>query len=498
MAQDEIGGTGRESGPARAEWNPRPGPGRCGRFLMRLAGVDLNLALEMPLDEQRMMQRVAGAALVGCGFQFFCIVAASYTVAGFTVATVILAILIAGVLFLFDLAFIGADWTAQGLALCRANGVTSDGGRFEKFKRPLAIGARWLLSFLAATIIAQLLLMNIFGADIDRYWAADRRSRNAPTVAIVTDHYASLVTDLAQRTARSEKLIADLKRERTELSSAPRSNSQIDGEISDLLNLQKRLEKERLEAELISSREATDATAEQYGVRIRADNTGLSGRGNHFSFHQSQAAQQRAIALTRTQEAETVRRRVEALQLQRAADVAELSARNQSRLEIVERRLQLEQTSLSELSAERRHLEDGREAWIDSHVRQSAGYVSPPVGLLARLDGLLAIIKSSSALAGFVVLLKAMIMMIELAGPITKALLTPPTVYSMTVALRVIDAAGLEADRRSSWRHWRLLAASRREEETEVIDINRRRRAAVSQASREVRDLFENIAAKGN
>src|ERR1700732_403453 len=102
--------------PAAPHWNSQPGPGKIGRFLMRLAGVDLNLALEMPLNEQRTMQRVAGAALVGSAFQLFCILTALHAVAGFTVTMVMLALVVTGVLFLFDLAFISADWTAQGFA----------------------------------------------------------------------------------------------------------------------------------------------------------------------------------------------------------------------------------------------------------------------------------------------------------------------------------------------------------------------------------------------
>ena len=482
--------------PVAPQWNPKPAPGRFGRFLMRLAGVDSNLALNMPLDEQRVMQRVAAAALVGSAFQFLCIMTALHVVAGITAVTVMLAFVITAVLLLFDLAFISADWTAQGLTLCRAHGVLPEGGRLDKFKRWGAVGARWTLSFLAATIIAQLLLITVFGADIDRYWAADNQSRNATIVRSVSDRYATLVADLDRRAIRSGELVAELTRERTSLLDPSPSTAHIDRQINDQLTLQKSLEEERLQAEVAAVQQATDANAEQYGVRVRSENTGLSGRGKHFSFHQAQADQQRDIARAKRQEVEAANRKVEELRLQRARDINDASARTRSRLDIVERRLGVEQGIAADLSTERRSLEDGREAWIDDHVRQSPGYVAKPDGLLARLDGLLAIITASAALAGFVFFLKAMIMAIELAGPITKALLTPPTIYSMTVALRVADAAAIEGDKRSAWRHWRLLATNRREEAADVINVARHRRDAVSRASREVRNLFDELSTK--
>src|ERR1700676_4763176 len=105
MTINEIGQPSGIDCPVAPRWHSKPGPGMCGRFLMRLAGVDLNLALEMPLDEQWMMQRVACAALVGSTFQFLCILTAFRPVAGFTGATVLLAAVITGVLFLFDIAF---------------------------------------------------------------------------------------------------------------------------------------------------------------------------------------------------------------------------------------------------------------------------------------------------------------------------------------------------------------------------------------------------------
>ena len=482
--------------PVAPQWNPKPAPGRFGRFLIRLAGVDPNLALGMPLDEQRVMQRVAAAALVGSAFQFLCVMTALQVVAGITVVTVTLALVITAVLLLFDLAFISADWAAQGLTLCRAHGVLPEGGWLDKFKRWGAITARWVLSFLAATIIAQLLLITVFRADIDRYWANDNRSINANIVQSVSERYATLVADLDQRVAGSRKLTADLTRERASLLDPSPSTAQIDRQIEDQLTQQKILEQERSQAELLAVQETTDAAAEQYGVRTRPENTGLSGRGKHFSFHQTQAEQQRGIARAKLQEVEAINRKIENLQVQRAKDVNESNARARSRLDTIERRLGVEQGIAADLSSERKSLEEGREAWIDDHVRQSPGYVPKPDGLLARLDGLLAIITASAALAGFVFFLKAMIMATELAGPITKALLTPPTIYSMMIALRIADAAAIEGDRRSSWRHWRLLATNRRDEAADAINVARHRRDAVSRASREVRDLFENLSAK--
>ena len=148
MTINEASGLPGEDRPVVPQWNTKPAAGSFGRLWMRLAGVDLNLALEMPLDEQRIMQRVAGAALVGSAFQLFCILTALHSVAGITATTVTLAMVITSVLFPVRPCFHKRGLGGAGFgALCRAYGVIPEGGRLEKFKRPLAIGARWLLSF---------------------------------------------------------------------------------------------------------------------------------------------------------------------------------------------------------------------------------------------------------------------------------------------------------------------------------------------------------------
>ena len=111
-----------------------------------------------------------------------------------------------------------------------------------------------------------------------------------------------------------------MQRERTLLLAPSPSTGQIDQQMTDQLNLQKRLEQERLQAELVANQEATDAAAEQYGVRARPGNTGLSGRGNQFSFHQTQVEQQQGIARARMEEIEAVKRKIAELRDQRAKE----------------------------------------------------------------------------------------------------------------------------------------------------------------------------------
>ena len=75
-----------------------------------------------------------------------------------------------------------------------------------------------------------------------------------------------------------------------------------------------------------------------------------------------------------------------------------MNARNRVRLEVVEHRLEGEQAKTVDLSAERRTLEDDREAWIVTRMSGSQPVMSAlPEGLLARLDGLFAIVKESTA-----------------------------------------------------------------------------------------------------
>ena len=98
--------------------------------------------------------------------------------------------------------------------------------------------------------------------------------------------------------------------------------------------------------------------------------------------------------------------------------------------------------------AQRDALVKGRSEWIEHETRRSSRYVPMPQGLIDRLTTLWTLAAESTGIFWMVMATKALIMILESAGPLAKVFFTPPGVYGLYAAMRVHDAAAAEA----AWR----------------------------------------------
>src|SRR5262249_19433651 len=87
--------------PVKPEWEPgKAGP--LGRWLMKIAGVDLHLALMMPSDELRQMRRVGWALVFGVMFQAICFGTALTVAFGLQPEIILVTFVLCGIMWQFD------------------------------------------------------------------------------------------------------------------------------------------------------------------------------------------------------------------------------------------------------------------------------------------------------------------------------------------------------------------------------------------------------------
>ncbi|MBK3666268.1 DUF4407 domain-containing protein [Bradyrhizobium diazoefficiens] len=466
----------------------------CGttRILWTLAGVDPDLAARMPRDEQWCFRRVALAMLIGGAFQLSISFTAMSVLTDQKLLALGVALLISLILFSFDLAFVHADWISQGLSTPGLQTWSGYAARIHRVKRGLSLGSRWLLSIIAASLFAQCLLFVLFRPEIDSYLAREHAEANALVVQAAWQEHAKLLTALNERVVVGERREQELGAERSLLPRAGQESG-ITKELAHQDHVRSSLEQEIENMERALDHQRTSAAAEQFGVKL-STSTGLRGQGDYYQFHQLQAQQTaQALHIKRTA-LEELARKIETLRMEQMRQGSTVITATDARLAALDQALDLQRKATDESRRERQVFEAQRQPWIEEHARNDFNYVPPRSGLLADLDALLAISKLSPALAAFVLLLKAMIMALELAGPLTKALLTPPSTYATAVALRFLDCLHSETERRRELEHDRAVATDRRETVAHAIEMARSRRRAETQASSGFHKLFDDAA----
>jgi hypothetical protein len=495
----------RDAPTSGADWTTGPAPpvaphwatsklSWLARSLMKLAGVDLALAEEMPADEQQEMERVGLALVFGVMFQAICVFTALTVAFGNQDWIPFTTFVVCGVLIAFDLKFVAGDWEAQGAALSQSRGLMPNGDAWQVCKRPLAVLVRWTMSAFLAWTVAVFVLLKVYGPDIEDHWAENNRAENAPIAVAVGAQHEALVADLIQRITQSDERLVRLNLERAQISAAPPSTADIDRQISDRLDHIRKMEAAKAEAERSAAEYRADVHAEKEGIRLRAGNSGRAGQGPYYSFDAAMAADQDQIARARAADIDADQKSIAELRRQRAAIIDRNGADNRMELEAIEHRIADETAARSALSTERKQLADDREEWIDAHVRAAPGYVPMPHGIVAKLHALADIVSGSALIAGLAFTLKITVMLLESAGPVAKVFFTRAGIYGVLVALRLHDTIEIEADRRVRWEHWRLLNRNRSDEAMDAVRASRRRRETANSARNAVQKIVERFS----
>jgi hypothetical protein len=482
--------------PGKPEWIPGK-PGLLSRWFMRIAGVDMHLAGEMPADEQQQMKRVGSAIVFGAMFLGIAFCTALSISFGFDWWTIPMTLILSGIMWSLDTKFIGAHWTLQGLEFCRSRGLIPIGGWQDRVKRIVPIVIRWTFSTFIAYALTDFVMLKFFEADIERYLAEEYRSQNRTSTETATQQYEALISRGIAQIEFSDQRIDALGREHTRLAgtlvpTAVDIDRQIEGHLDRIKKLQ--VDKDRAIQSMNEFRR--DIAAENHGIRLREENTGRAGQGTYFKFYSDMAALHEAIANTKTAEITTETKAIEDLRQQRTMITDSSATSISARLASIERNLREEVERRTSLTTNLQSLQDGRADSIAKQIRTMPNYVPMPAGILPKLEALSAIVARSALVANLIFSMKILIMLLESAGPLAKVVFTTPGLYQLSMALRFHDAAELEFDRRLSWSYWRVIERNRGHEALEDILAMNERRAIETQARTALHKIMESMRAK--
>jgi hypothetical protein len=419
---------------------------------MGLAGADISIATMVPRDEQQQIWRVGAAVLFGAIMQAICFSVSMQLAFGVDAPTrfacVGVTVVICGVLYLLDAKFVAADWKAQGTAFARSQGLIEAATTWERCRRPAAAILRWTCSVFIAWTLATFVLMQVFKADIERRWLSDYQRRNAAQVEDVAERHGGLVHLAETKLGETRRMKDALTRERAALVDALPGTADVDAQIAQAVERVAKLRKTRDEVRARLGERESDAAAERFGVTEKSKHSGQAGPGMRYQNHMEHARLLRESIATMTVEIDDLERQVARLREFRERTLAVARQAAEKGLAALDARIA---ETLERFQADLRHrdeLVNGRSAWIEREVRRSPNYVPMPQGLIDRLTALWTLAAESAGIFWLVVGTKALIMLLESAGPLAKFFFTPPGVYGLYVAMRVHDAAEAEA----AWR----------------------------------------------
>jgi hypothetical protein len=451
VGTDDMRGRRRRTEPVA--WNPGPTPRGWKLFLMRLAGVDTSIAAMVPRDEQQQIWRVGGAVLLGAAMQAICFSVSMQLAFGVDAPTrlacVGVTVAICGVLYLMDAKFVAADWKAQGMAFARSEGLIKAATAWEHCRRPAAALLRWTYSVFISWTLATFVLMQVFQADIERQWRTDFQRGNAGLIDEVAQRHAGLVHLAEAKLAETRRLKDAQTRERTTLIEATPGAADVDAQIAQAVESLAKLRRTRDQARIQLGEREGDAAAEQFGITEKSRHSGQAGPGARYRFHMEQARLLRESIGRMSGEIEELEAQVAGLRQLRERTLSDARQATEKALAALDGRIAETLWQFQSDLTARDALVKGRSEWIEHETRRSPRYVPMPQGLIDRLTALWTLAAESTGIFWMVVGTKALIMLLESAGPLAKVFFTPPGVYGLYVAMRVHDAVATEAAWRS-------------------------------------------------
>lgn len=448
---DGLPDFGREQQASR-ELTASQRPNILTRCLMAVAGVDRDLSQRCPASEWKIMEYNGASLLWGACFTGLCVwVVLGELFASITMeARLTVTILVTGVRFTFDRKIVAADWYAQGLAYCWANGLTARPRLAKRVLRILSVSGRIAYSLAFSSLIALVVMTLVFDERIIRKQARDNLIENTAVLKEATLLYDRHLREGLEQVAKIEKAADVLEIERGSLIKPQLADQGRAARLEKLSAQLDALHEARAETQRSASRHLSDRNAERRGVQARANNTGEKGKGRWHDFHDDEAA--RLVADVAARDAEIVAVTAELGNLRREvqAEAGRQDTFRAGRLAVVDDLLRDAAATRHQLIAERAVMQADREAWIDRRMRQMPAYKPMPTGIGDRLLALNVLAAAHLWILLLMLVLELTMVALESAGPLGKTFFTPSTHYAMWLALRLEDATDEERRRRRS------------------------------------------------
>ncbi len=420
----------------------RVGLSRFERLVAHLGGVNPDRLERGPLDDRQAAARTGLALTTSVLFVSYAsanalAIAFGDSRAAFLVGLPAAALIAASIGFV-DHAMIQSHWWEAGFSAARRRGFghAEASGPLATLRRAggvLTVGAvRVGLSASLAFSIATVMELQIFHSDIAAQMTADQRAANAPILPRAQSAVEAGIAAAAAIAADRDARIAQLQQQY-----------------------------DRSDERAYAARRTR--TGETYGELIDGACTGKAGRGPAYRFADDDArlATERAAELAAA---------IASLRQSPPSPPADAGALDTAHAEVA-----LLRAAHDKAEAERRQRAGARAADIQAALAADPAYVPLADGLVTRL-GAMRELEASPAVFALTTAIKALLMMVEMAGLICKLLLAAPGRYGLFQALdfesdaaEAIEAAAERIDALEE-------GADRREERWETRDSRRRRR----------------------
>ena len=195
----------------------------------------------------------------------------------------------------------------------------------------------------------------------------------------------------------------------------------------------------------------TDTIAEKNGVKLHENNSGIKGEGDRYATYK--ALEQSALDVA-AREKSAISNTEDAISKSTAeSNLAgeRFAANTSNRIAEIEKSVASEEDRLHAALAEQNLLRDHRIDWINQQAEADPSFVPPSKGLISQMEALSRIVAQKPSALLWVLGIKALVMALEMAGPLIAWFFVKPGIYCMRVALRLRDETEFEAERRQIW-----------------------------------------------
>lgn len=408
------------------------------RALCQLAGADYQRIATCPLGDKQFAGRI-GLQLAMSSLFLFTIFASSLMI-GFggdlvsNGVVLLMAFVTAAVILLVDIQIVQSDFHQHGLELARDRGLEDGNFVWAKIKRPATVILRLALSVTIAFAFATFFELRLFGSDITRQIETDYRAANTALFRDVEASYDARLKRLENDVAREDTLLRAFGLQEAELRGKLITTSDIDPEISSLVQKLMRLAAAKEAADSEALRRTGDAVNEIFGVRETAEQSGNPGDGRLHKAANARAALARQESNRLAQEIANAQTQIVGLRDRRTRELERANAEIGNTILKLNREVGAARARRFAAAQIYERAVTDRESAVLAIAQARPEYAPKTDGFLARVEAL-ETLKKRPAVFAIALWTTLVIMAIEISAVLSKVFFSAPTTYAVRTAL---------------------------------------------------------------
>jgi Domain of unknown function (DUF4407) len=447
----------------RTDPSPHAKPGPLMKLFIKITGVDSEVLENCPGDDWDNVRALGEIMILTWVYQ-----AALFTLVGhelfaapghFRLDIVLVAMFLATFILCIDsYMFFRSGWHLNGIEELMRGGLDVSGGPNARIKAGAFLAIRIALSIGLAQLLAVLLSLLVFAADISAVIQDAYLKTNAhliaPAAALVDDGIKRATDAVSVQTERVNALSAQisvLREHEVDPGSADPRVKEAEAEVA-------RLTAEKAKAEDALAKAQTFADNEFGGIKGAPGNSGIAGYGLRYRAAMQEVTSAQARAQQADADLAAARARLDALR-QPGSAASEIQQAN-GQLAAFQKDLEAENEKLADLKKQLAALIAGRENAIRRAVESAPDHVGYDNGFLARIRALGLIAREDGKIAAVILLIDIVSFGFELAAVLAKVTSYVPTAYATSRAreaflrvVRIVDEIMGELKSIDGWDH---------------------------------------------